>query len=176
MREKSARIPVPSSPCSLTAFARWMRVDEKAVRKARAAGRLSDQVVGRVKGRPVVLDPVKAKAEWAAHTRPRIDSRKPTPADEKPSELAIATLRERTARAEAFELETARKKGLLVSAVEVERRWATIGAQLRSGLLGLPTRARQRLPHLSAKDVLVLDRLVREVLEELADLGKRLAS
>lgn len=176
MTRKSATRPVPTAPCSLRAFARWRQLDEKAVRKAIAAGRLSDQVVGRVKGRPVILDPVKAWAEWQAHTRPRVDSRKENTDAGKPSELAAATLRERIARAEAFELETARKKGLLVSAVEVERRWATIGAQLRSGLLGLPTRARQRLPHLSAKDVLLLDRMVREVLEELADLGKRLVS
>jgi hypothetical protein len=40
--------------------------------------------------------------------------------------------------------------------------------QARTTLLGLPTRARQRLPHLGAADLVVLEGLVREVLEELA--------
>jgi len=39
----------------------------------------------------------------------------------------------------------------------------------RTHLLGLPTRAKQRLPHLSNADLGVLDGLVRESLEELAD-------
>jgi phage terminase Nu1 subunit (DNA packaging protein) len=127
-------------------------------------------------GRPVILDPAEAAREWKARTRPRVDSRTAGRGRGKANALEVATLRERTARAEAFELETARKKGLLVSAVEVERRWVTIGVQLRTQLGGLPTRIRQRLPHLTAKDVLVIDRLVREVLQELADLAVRRAA
>ena len=123
----------------------------------------------------MITDPAKAAAELKAHTRPRVDSRKSHQGG-KPSALAAATLRERVARAESFELETARKRRALVSAAEVERRWAAIGVQLRTGLLGLPTRARQRLPHLTAKDVAELDRLVREILEELADRAGQVAS
>lgn len=115
----------------------------------------------------MIADPGKAAAELAAHTRPRVDSRK-QPGLARPSALAAATLRERIARAEAFELETAKKKRLLVPVAEVERRWAGHVLRARTALLGLPTRARQRLPHLTAADVAKLDRLVREVLEELA--------
>lgn len=162
-------------PMTVRAFARWLGVSHTAVQQRIKAGALPASAQ-RVRGRWRILDAERAKREWAAHTRPRIDSRKVPGAKDKPSELAVATLRERIARAEAFELETARKKGLLVSAAEVERRWVTIGVQLRTQLGGLPTRIRQRLPSLTAKDVLVIDRLVREVLEELADLGRRLAS
>jgi len=146
-----------------------------SVQRAIKTGRVTS--VGEdAKGRPVILDPAQAAAEWKARTRPRVDSRKVGQAPGDPNALEAATLRERLARAESFELETARKKGLLVSAADVERRWVTIGTEIRNGLLGLPTRARQRVPHLSARDLLVLERLVREVLEALADLSRRLAS
>jgi len=47
--------------------------------------------------------------------------------------------------------------------------WSKIVVGTRTHLLGLPTRAKQRLPHLSNADLGVLDGLVRESLEELAD-------
>lgn len=154
---------------SLRAFAREQGWALSAVQRAIRTGRLTKASVRKRRGRWQLVDAEKAKAEWAAHTRPRVDSRKvPAAGAEAPSELAQATLRERLARAESFELETAKKRGQLVSVMEMDRRWAAAGLRLRTGLLGLPTRARQRIPHLTAKDTITLDALVRELLEELA--------
>lgn len=83
-----------------------------------------------------------------------------------------ARARKWTADARRSELDLRKREGELVSAAEVDRRWAAIGVQLRNDLRGLPTRARQLLPHLTAKDALALDGLVREALELLADRGR----
>ncbi len=83
-----------------------------------------------------------------------------------------ARARKWTADARRSELDLRKREGELVSAVEVEQRWATIATQIRTALLGLPTRARQRVPQLTAKDALALDALVRQALEALADHGR----
>jgi phage terminase Nu1 subunit (DNA packaging protein) len=167
MGNKKTLEPAATGPASLSAFARAEGWALPSVRLAIRMGRLTSASVQRdLRGRWMILDAEKARAEWAAHTRPRVKANgAATPA---PSDLAAATLRERLARAEAFELQTARKKRELVPAAEVETRWAGMVLQARTTLLGLPTRARQRLPHLGAADLVVLEGLVREVLEELA--------
>jgi phage terminase Nu1 subunit (DNA packaging protein) len=55
-----------------------------------------------------------------------------------------------------------------VEAVAVEREWAAILTRLRARLLAAPSRAGQRLPHLTAHDVAALDREIRDALAELA--------
>jgi phage terminase Nu1 subunit (DNA packaging protein) len=85
------------------------------------------------------------------------------------SQADAARARKWTAEARRAELDVRKREGELVSAAEVERRWTTIGAEARNQLLGLPTRARQGIPHLTAKDTLALDALIREALHALAD-------
>lgn len=59
----------------------------------------------------------------------------------------------------------------LLPAAQVERRWQEILAGIRSRLLTVPSRVRQRAPHLSATDVATVDREVRDALTEAADAG-----
>ena len=152
-------------PVSLRAFARAQGTTLSSVQRAIAEGRVTS-VGTDAAGKPVILDVVKATEEWAAHTRPRLDSRRSNGHDE-PSKLAAATVRERIARAEKFELETDRARRLLVSSAEVQLRWSARVVAARTKLLGLPSRAKQRLPHLTAADLATLDKLIREALEEL---------
>jgi hypothetical protein len=152
---------------SLRAFARARGVTLSSVQRAIAAGRLTKQSVGQdAKGRPVITDPELATQEWEAHTRPRVDSRKGNGLGE-PTRLATATLRERNARAEIFELDAAKRKGVLVPRAEFELAWSAHVVAARTKLLGIPSRAKQLLPHLTVSDLAVLDRLIREALEEL---------
>jgi phage terminase Nu1 subunit (DNA packaging protein) len=156
-----------TEPLSLRAFARSQGVSLPAVQRAIKAGRLTVASVGEdARGRPVILDAETAAAEWAAHTRVRVDSRKGNGGDA-PSRLAEATLRERNARGDLFELEYARKKRLVVPAKEVDLRWSGLVVAARTKLLGLPSRAKGRLPHLTVADLGVLEALIREALEEL---------
>ncbi|HME97111.1 MAG TPA: hypothetical protein VKN16_23155 [Methylomirabilota bacterium] len=151
-------------------LAQRLGVDRTTVFKGIQLGRLTKAVVGRnARGKLYILDLEAAEAEWRTHAaRLRLDAKRNGAIG--PTDLAAATVRERLARAEKFELETERARRLLVPAAEVKVRWAAHVVAARTTLLGLPSRAKQRLPHLTAADVALLDRLVREALEELGEV------
>jgi phage terminase Nu1 subunit (DNA packaging protein) len=148
-------------------LAKRLGVDRTSVFKGIQLGRLTKAVVGRnARGKLYILDVEAAITEWEGHAaRLRLDAKRNGSAS--PSDLARATVRERIARAEKFELETERARRLLVSSSEVKLRWSTHVVAARTKLLGLPSRAKQRLPHLTPADLATLDRLIREALEEL---------
>lgn len=56
----------------------------------------------------------------------------------------------------------------LLPAAEVEREWTGIMRQVRAGVLAVPSRLRQTLPHLSAADMDAIDTELRRALEDLA--------
>ncbi len=58
--------------------------------------------------------------------------------------------------------------GQLVDAADVERTWSEMLIGVRNTVLSLPTRIRQRLPHLTLGDLNVMDAVVREILAEAA--------
>lgn len=97
----------------------------------------------------------------------------PTP-DEIPSAtpgmpLAEAQALEKVWKAKLAELKYQERSGQLVRAEEVAARWAEIITLSKTKLLAIPAAAKNRIPHLTAADVGVLDELIREALEELAD-------
>jgi phage terminase Nu1 subunit (DNA packaging protein) len=157
---------VASEYLTISAYARLRGVSRGAVQQRIAAGALPTSAK-KIKGQWVILDAEQANAEWAQHTRawvaPGNGVRGPAP-----SALAEATLRERKARAWAMELEIARKTRELVPAREVDLRWSAMIVAARTAMLGIPSRARGRLPHLTAGDMLVLEGLIREALTELS--------
>jgi phage terminase Nu1 subunit (DNA packaging protein) len=148
---------------SIREFARLRGVTRSAVQERIAAGTMPTSV-RRINGQWRIIDVNRANEEWETQGRTRID----TTGRGAPSALAAATVRERVARAELLELRNAIQLGHLVPAREVEQRWAALVVTARTALLGLPSRARGRLPHLTAADVAVLDGLIREALAELA--------
>lgn len=83
------------------------------------------------------------------------------------SELDREKVRVQKATAEKLELANAEARGELVAVAAVEREWAAMLRDIRAGLLALPSRVQQRLGHLSAHDVTVLDREIRNLLTEL---------
>lgn len=66
------------------------------------------------------------------------------------------------------EIELAEKRGELVAANEVEGRLVSVFSTCKTKLLGVPSRARQQDPGLSAGQISTIDRLIREALEDLA--------
>ena len=60
------------------------------------------------------------------------------------------------------------KEALLLPREQVEKAWANAVAISRTKLLALPTRARQRIPHLSLEEVALIEELVRETLHDLS--------
>ena len=75
------------------------------------------------------------------------------------------------AQAEKTEVETARLKGVLVPAAEVERVWASMIAAARAKLLTLPVRATPLVLPLSEESAIerLLTDMVMEALSELAE-------
>jgi phage terminase Nu1 subunit (DNA packaging protein) len=71
------------------------------------------------------------------------------------------------AQADAQELKNQIARSKLVSAAEVESTWATIVTMTRDAVLATPARIQSELPHLSAFDLTVVDKHLREALTRL---------
>ena len=71
-------------------------------------------------------------------------------------------------KAELLELDRQQKEGLLVKAEDIALEWSEIITRARTKLLGIPTKAKQRIPDLDTDAIGVLDDIVREALEDLA--------
>ena len=79
-------------------------------------------------------------------------------------------------KAELLELDRQAKEKVLVPAAEVELRWVEIVTIARTKLLGLPSKAKQRIPDLDSNAMACLDDIVREALEELSGEGEELVA
>ncbi len=84
-------------------------------------------------------------------------------------ELLAARARREKAMAALAELELLEREGKLCLAAEVSNGMAETFRRCRDHLLAIPTRAKQQLPHLAVSDLALLDALIREALEELAN-------
>jgi len=57
----------------------------------------------------------------------------------------------------------------LLPAPEVERAWSDVMRTVRAGILAVPARLRQTMPHLTPQDFAMLDAELRRALEDLAN-------
>jgi len=173
--------------------ARLLDVSKQAVHKAVASGRLTGHSDS--KGR-VFIDSLTMREEWERNTQKRVGRGpkppagttertpmrpdEPTPKErrEQATDLARTTedipnyneSRARTEhlKAELLELERKQKEQILVKAEEVEAKWVEIITMARTKILGIPTKAKQRIPDLDTDAISLLDDIVRETLEDLA--------
>lgn len=67
-------------------------------------------------------------------------------------------------QAKLAELKFRKEAKELVQASEVEAEWAKLLGEVRSKLLGVPTRVKQAAPHLTVADVVLVESLIREAL------------
>ena len=72
-------------------------------------------------------------------------------------------------KAELLELERKEKEKDLVAMEEVQASWENIITTARTKLLGVPSKAKQRIPDLDTNAMSHLDDIIREALEELAE-------
>lgn len=125
---------------------------------------------------------------WAAITRTRTDSPNPLrPAAERtkpqpkpppppprapePEELPAyndSRARSEYEKAKLLELQRKTQEGLLLRREDVELAWGGAVNITRTRLLGVPSTAKQRIPHLEIEEVELLTTLIREALDELA--------
>ena len=171
---------------------RALGLTKEAVYAAVKAGRLS--VVRTADGRELVQSD-SMRDEWERNTQTRIGRGPKPPSDpaaQKPlrpveerrrapeSDTALARTedevpeynesRARTEflKAELLELDRKQKEKSLVKADEIESKWVEIITIARTKILGIPTKAKQRIPDLDTDAITLLDDIVRETLEDVA--------
>lgn len=71
-------------------------------------------------------------------------------------------------KANLLELQRKTQEGLLLRREDVELAWSNAVNITRTRLLGVPSTAKQRIPHLEIEEVELLTTLIREALNELA--------
>jgi len=102
-----------------------------------------------------------------AKTQPA-ESKPSKPASEGLPEYGKSRARSEYEKANLLELERKTKEGLLLRREDVETAWAAAVNITRSRLLGVPSTAKQRIPHLEIEEVELLTALIRDALDELA--------
>lgn len=112
--------------------------------------------------------PLAASAALSEHFREIAAGRKSAGAGDK---LDLVAERARLAKeqADGVEIKNAALRNELVPASVVENRWATILSTIRATMLALPGELSQLLSHLTRSDLDVIDRAVRDALNQAAD-------
>jgi hypothetical protein len=165
---------------SLRGYARRRGCTLRAVQKAIIAGRLASAVTRDEKGRPRIVDAALADQEWERSTKsehiphsvqaakvPPATMQPPAVADAAPT-LAASRARLERARAEKAEIELASMRGEVMPTAQIEAQWIELITRTQTKLLGIPSKMKSTLPHLTRADVATIDKLIREALEDLA--------
>lgn len=175
------------APLSIRAYARHRQVSAPSVLRAIRAGRLKASLVVDAKGNSKIADVALADREWTANTdlsrapgsvKERADTPKvlrPTtvtpPTVTAPagvSSLTEASAREKHWKAKQAELDYLQAAGELVEVAPIAQRLTDLITQCKTKLLSVPSKAKHALPHLTRADVRVIDDLIRQALEDLA--------
>jgi phage terminase Nu1 subunit (DNA packaging protein) len=144
---------------TVAAYAARRGVTTEAVRKALAVDKRIAGALVVVNGKRL-LDPEMADRLWLANTRLKVD---PVVSE------AFATARAQRMAAEASLLERklAELESELVPAADLGPAWARITATCKARLLRIPADWQRRCPGVTAQQVDVVERLVREAIEPL---------
>ena len=92
----------------------------------------------------------------------------PSDAPEDLPDYTISRARSEYEKANLLELQRKTQEGLLLKREDVELAWGGAVNITRTRLLGVPSTAKQRIPHLEVEEVELLTTLIREALDELA--------
>jgi hypothetical protein len=92
----------------------------------------------------------------------------PSDAPEDLPDYTISRARSEYEKANLLELQRKTQEGLLLRREDVELAWGSAVNITRTRLLGVPSTAKQRIPHLEVEEVELLTTLIREALDELA--------
>ena len=168
---------------SFADLAKMKGVSRSAVSQKKRAGILNGAIVN-VNGKDV-LNKDEALRLWETNMVPHIsqltkvegdnrkttvvevESRKTTNTDEIPDFNTSRSKRE-AMMARLAEIDVEEREKVLVSAAAVKSSWAQIISLARTKVLGIPSKAKQRIPDLDTSAMTRLEDIVRESLEDLA--------
>lgn len=140
---------------------RWLGLSSRRVRELAEAGRLPRRG-GRYPLRAAVLAHVERLREEAAGRRGSDDAGQPRDLVQERARLAAV-------QADRAELELSARRGELVDGAQMRAGFIGLVTAARNRLLGVPSKAKARVPHLSVRDIEVLEHLIAEALSGLAD-------
>jgi len=109
---------------------------------------------------------------YCEHLRETAAGRAGADADGRPLDLAAERAKLARAQRERVELDNAVRRGELVEVEGIRGRYAGMVTAAKSKLLGVPSKAKGRLPHLVIEDIETLEELIHEALAELAGDGR----
>ena len=158
---------------SFADLAKMKGVSRSAVSQKKRAGILNGAIVN-VNGKDV-LNKDEALRLWETNMVPHLsqltkvegDNRNTTNTDEIPDFNTSRSKRE-AMMARLAEIDVEEREKVLVSAAEVKTSWAQIISLARTKVLGIPSKAKQRIPDLDTSAMTCLEDIVRESLEDLA--------
>lgn len=159
---------------SMRAYASRRGVSAEAVSKKVRKGQLStviDPTDGKRK-----IDPEVADREWVQNTSPahprgnHLPAPPPTQVGEGMSYHDARRMKEEYLAKNA-QLEFEERSGKLVDAEKVKQEWSAVASTVRTKVLGIPAKARQRMPEITLDGYEVLEAIVREALEDLSSDG-----
>ena len=122
----------------------------------------------------IVINSDTMKDEWAKRSEPKLIKKiehktyKSSQSETEYPEYGESKARTEHLKAELLELERQEKEKSLVPVEEVNNTWQKIITNTRNKLLGVPSKAQQRLPDLDNSAVSCIDDIIREALEELS--------
>ena len=152
-------------------FSRLKKVSKPAVHKAMSNGRLFDAVIEQ-DGRKW-LQQEKAFALWDRTVKPTTEDKNISVKPKEKEGEEIPSFNESRAKREAMmarlaEIDVEEREKLLVPSEEVKNAWIQLVTIAKTKVLGIPTKAKQRIPDLDKGAMALLDEIVRETLEDLA--------
>jgi hypothetical protein len=109
-----------------------------------------------------------APVEVAPAPTRRQPAQLPIDAPEDLPDYTISRARSEYEKANLLELQRKTQEGLLLRREDAELAWGGAVNITRTRLLGVPSTAKQRIPHLEIEEVELLTTLIREALDELA--------
>lgn len=191
----SSSAPEPAPLMSVPEYARHRRIDRNKVAKAIDCRRLDASVV-RINGRNFI-NAALADEEWSANTRPKMPSvlreantdqigtegtgggsasaaigktadGKPAPYLAARASREEAEARRAHAAAETAEINLAVRRKETIEIAKAQRDLDAAVTASKTHLRGIPTRIAQSMPHIAARDIAAIGKLIDHALEELS--------
>lgn len=196
----SAVVAVAASdlPLSLRAYARHRKTSAPSVLRAVRSGRLKNSLVIGEDGKAKIADVALADAEWDANTDhskapayvkqraadqgvtavPVTDGAPVTPGQPLAGRgsLADASAEEKRWKARLAEQEFLKASGELVNAEKITVAFIGRIVRARTKVLAVPSKFKAAVPDLSLAEVRLLEDLLRQALEDVAESGTRQTS
>ena len=168
-------------PISQRAYAKHRGCAVFAVQRAISDGRLNHSLTTNSRGHKKIISAEAADSEWEANTRKSGNAGQAgeTYDDQEIEDdgISIAEASRRTQieqwriykrKREGLDLDLKERTGELIAKEDAKAIMVSEYTIVKTALLGLPTQAKQRLPHLSTKDIKTIESLIREALGSLA--------